>query len=350
MQQSSFSFTYLLLITLCGAGLFTNNYVNGASNTGLSPPSVPTSVTTAIYSDTEQHVAFAPPTSDGGASITSYTMEWDTEPGIPEVQTITTTTNIGPNEIQTITTSALHRDEIQVVRTTSANNFREKQIIRTTAATNQKVGGWFTLVFDDTSTGGTVETSAPIMADAPPKATAGTNGHSMEEILEAMQNIGSVNVERTVNPSHTDGFSWVVEFLGVGVNEGNVPQLKLGYSALSGTGADVEIETERDGNIISGTFTLALEGALTQSIQHDASASVLQQSLEALPNIGVLAVTRTGPDYQGGFAWTVTFMDDINTGKICFVFCTCTLYLCVFLGQFRMLCPMWHTPTQHQLC
>ena len=27
-------------------------------------------------------------------------MEWDTEPGVPEVQKITTTTNIGPNEIQ----------------------------------------------------------------------------------------------------------------------------------------------------------------------------------------------------------------------------------------------------------
>jgi hypothetical protein len=306
---------YLLLITLCGAGLF-NNYVNAASNTGLSAPSSPTSVISEIYSNTEQSVSFAPPTFDGGASITSYTMEWDTEPGVPEVQTITTTTNIGPNEIQTITTSALHRDEVQVVRTTSADNVREKQIIRTTAATNNKVGGWFTLVFDTTSTSGTVETSAPIMADAPPKATASTNGHSMQEILEAMQNIGTVNVERTVNPAHTDGFSWTVEFIGIGVNEGNIPQLKLGYSALSGTGADVEIETERDGNIISGTFTLSLDNALTQAIRHDASASVLQQSLEALPNVGVLAVTRTGPDYQGGFAWTVTFMDDMNTGIV----------------------------------
>jgi hypothetical protein len=217
---------------------------------------------------------------------------------------------------QTLTTTALHRDEVQVVRTTSSDQFREIQVIRTTAETNQKVGGWFTLVFDTTSTGGTVETSAPIMADAPPKATAESNGHSMQEILQAMQNIGTVNVERTVNPAHTDGYTWVVEFVGVGVNEGNIPQLKLGYSALSGTGADVEIETQRDGNVISGTFALGLDGALTQSIRHDASASVLQQTLEALPNVGVLAVTRTGPDYQGGFAWTVTFMDDMNTGIV----------------------------------
>ena len=217
---------------------------------------------------------------------------------------------------QTLTTTALHRDEVQVVRTTSSDQFREIQVIRTTAETNQKVGGWFTLVFDTTSTGGTVETSAPIMADAPPKATADSNGHSMQEILQAMQNIGTVNVERTVNPAHTDGYTWVVEFVGVGVNEGNIPQLKLGYSALSGTGADVEIETQRDGNVISGTFALGLDGALTQSIRHDASASVLQQTLEALPNVGVLAVTRTGPDYQGGFAWTVTFMDDMNTGIV----------------------------------
>ena len=298
-----------LLVLLCGAGIINMNNVNAASNTGLTSPSKPLAVYSSIYSDREQHVAFSPPTSDGGASITSYTVEWDTDPGISEVQTITTTTNIGPNEIQTITTNAVHRDEIQVVRTTSANNKREKQVVKTTAQTNNKVGGWFTLVFDTTSTGGTVETSAPIMADAPANQGPSTNGHSMQEILQAMQNIGTVNVERTVNPAHTDGFSWTIEFLGSGENEGNIPQLKLGYSALSGTGADVEIETERDGNIIGGTFTLGLDGALTQSIRHDASASVLQQTLEALPNIGVLAVTRTGPDYQGGFAWTVTFMD-----------------------------------------
>jgi len=308
----------LLVILLCGAELLTVDFIVTAqtTNTGLSPPTIPLAVMTEIYSDTQQLVSFAPPTSDGGASITSYTIEWDTDPGTPEIQEITTTTNIGPNEIQTITTTATHRDEVQVVRTTSADDARETQIVRTTASTNNKVGGWFTLVFDTTSTGGTVETSAPIMADAPPKATAQTNGHSMQEILEAMQNVGTVNVERTDNPSHVDGYTWTIEFIGAGVNEGNIPQLKLGYSALSGTGSDVEIETTREGNVIGGTFSLSLDEAQTQPISHDASASVLQQSLEALPNVGVLAVTRTGPDYQGGYAWTVTFMDAMNTGVV----------------------------------
>ena len=41
------------------------------------------------------------------------------------------------------------------------------------------------------------------------------------------------------------------------MNEGNIPQLKLGYSALSGTGADVEIETTREGNVIGGLRLLS---------------------------------------------------------------------------------------------
>ena len=65
--------------------------VEAASGTALSVPSLPQAPTVEIYSNTEQHVSFSPPASDGGAQITSYTVEWDTDPGSPEIQKITTT-------------------------------------------------------------------------------------------------------------------------------------------------------------------------------------------------------------------------------------------------------------------
>ena len=69
--------------------------VDGASATGLSVPSRPQAPAAEIYSDTEQHIQWSPPTSDGGAAVTSYEVSWDTDAGVSEVQSITTSTNIG---------------------------------------------------------------------------------------------------------------------------------------------------------------------------------------------------------------------------------------------------------------
>jgi len=70
-------------------------------------------------SDSEIQVDFAPPSSDGGSHVTSYKVEWDTDPGNQEIQTITTSTFTGPNEIISISTSAADVDEVQEIRTTA---------------------------------------------------------------------------------------------------------------------------------------------------------------------------------------------------------------------------------------
>lgn len=62
-------------------------------------------------------VSFEAPLTDGGSAVQSYTVEWDTDPGVQEVQTITTATFTNANEMQTITTTALDQDEVQLVTT-----------------------------------------------------------------------------------------------------------------------------------------------------------------------------------------------------------------------------------------
>ena len=84
-----------------------------------SQPVVPGSPTPLLNLRTgsEILVDITPPTTDGGAEITSYVVDWDTKPGTREVQTLQTTVYLEPNEIQTVTTSATHVNEIQIIGT-----------------------------------------------------------------------------------------------------------------------------------------------------------------------------------------------------------------------------------------
>ena len=69
-------------------------------------PSPPTAATISVVGSTMLDVTFEPPLTDGGAEVTSYQVDWDTEPGVYEIQTVQTKSWIGPNEVQTITTYA----------------------------------------------------------------------------------------------------------------------------------------------------------------------------------------------------------------------------------------------------
>lgn len=112
-------------------------------------------------------------------------IEWDTDPGVREVQSITTSTFTGPNEVQTITTSAADVDEVQVIAT-NASLVREVQTITTSAQSTGVLGGSFAVSLDTRSSGGTFETSGEISY-----AATATGGYlSMKRMLEAMKNIG----------------------------------------------------------------------------------------------------------------------------------------------------------------
>jgi len=254
-------------------------------------------------------VDITPPSTDGGAEITSYVVDWDTHPGVREIQTLQTSVYLEPNEVQTVTTTLTHIDEVQIVAT-SAADVNEVQTIALSVELGITLGGSFTVVFDDSSMGGSAQESGSIMVDA---AATGAAHISMEEILEAMPNVGDVSVTRS---GVAGEYVWTIEFVG---NERNIPQLKLGSSALTGAGADVAFATETQGNQLGGTFSLIFDTKTSEPIPYDASAAYVKAALEKLsPSIDTVDVSTTlsSVDAQWGRAWFVTFTSDTNRGDV----------------------------------
>ncbi|KDO30965.1 hypothetical protein SPRG_04153 [Saprolegnia parasitica CBS 223.65] len=274
-------------------------------------PSSPTSVQLVVQSEETVLVAFQPPATDGGSGISAYAVDWDPNPGVQEVQTITTSTFTGPNQVETITTSAQDIDAVQVV-TTTATPVQEVQVITTSAAPGQTLGGGFTLQLDTTSSGGSIQLSGVI------GYTAGETGDRscVKEILGAMANIGATGitgVTRSVADAQ-GGYSWSVTFAAA---MGNVPQLSVASSALIGAGADVKVTTPTQGNVIAdGYFTLTFGGSTTANIAYNAAAAAVQTALQALPTVDTVSVTRSGPDNQQGYAWSITFLSNMNAGDL----------------------------------
>jgi len=259
-----------------------------------------------VLSGSSIQASFKPPLSDGGAAINAYNLAWDTDPGVQEVQTVTTSAYVGPNEIQSITTTATVSPEVQTL-TLTADVQAEIQRITVTKAT----GGYFFLELDTSAVGGSLQYSGYIEVNYP------ANGprESVAQILSSMNNIapfGSVTVASNVIDANT--YEYLVTFpLGMG----NVPQMVVHAGQLSPIGtADAQIATDTEGNIIDGTFRLGFAGHTTEDIPYDASEYVLRTKLEALPNIGTVIVTRSGPNDQHGYVWTITFDSDMNAGNI----------------------------------
>jgi hypothetical protein len=279
-------------------------------------PDVPSAVTLSVLSGQDVRVNWQPPLTDGGQAVTTYHVEWDTDPGTQEVQTLTTTAFTEANEVQSITTASLDVDEIQLV-TTSATLLYEIQTIRTSASSGGALGGTFAVILDTMSSGGSLQTSGEISHDA----AATGNYLSMKNVLEAMKNIGPNgihDVTRTVDDVATGGWVWSITFSPA---LGDVPTLKLGdASALTGNGATVTFNdaglNHRSANLIGGGFRLTFDGYTTELIAHDASAGKLAEALQHLQTIESVDVARSGPDDQGGYQWTVTFTSDLNWGNV----------------------------------
>ena len=82
-------------------------------------PLAPASVDLLPLSPESIRVDFTPPSSDRGSEITSYLIEWDTDPGVREVQEVRTRSYVGANEVQEISTSIPAVNEVQTISTTA---------------------------------------------------------------------------------------------------------------------------------------------------------------------------------------------------------------------------------------
>eukprot|EP01032_Pedospumella_encystans_P021111 gene21111-23955_t len=152
-----------------------------ASTASLEVPTAPF-LDLTVLSDSSVYANFSAPISDGGSAINSYKVEWDTDPGVQEVQAITTSTYTGPNEIQSITTSAASINEIQVVKV-SAPAVQEVQIITINSAT----GGYYFVELNTIATGGSLQYSGYIYFDYEADDSNGnTFGKNVAGIISAV--------------------------------------------------------------------------------------------------------------------------------------------------------------------
>lgn len=68
---------------------------------------------------------------------------------------------------------------------------------------------------------------------------------------------------------------------------------------------------------------------ISQDIDFNAADTEVVAALEALPNIGTVAVTRTGPNGQLGYSWLVTFLKNpgyfpAGSGDVSFLIPDCS--------------------------
>ena len=203
---------------------------------------------------------------------------------------------------------------------TSAPDVDEVQTIATFANPGETLSGTFTVVVDLTASGGSIETSAQIPFDAvamqdtkatrfdplSPKPDLPMHSSacpqicrsSLQEILEAMGNVGKVEVNRQpfgVEKDIESGYIWTVTFK---ENEGDVVQMRLGTSNLIGTGAGVEFKTVTQGNEIGGAFALSIAGATTKALKFDSTSEEVTVAIESIYGVDTIDVTRSGPDFQ----------------------------------------------------
>jgi len=113
-------------------------------------PLAPASVDLLPLSPESIRVDFTPPSSDRGSEITSYLIEWDTDPGVREVQEVRTRSYVGANEVQEISTSIPAVNEVQTISTT-ADVLPAIQSVTTSANPGSVLNSEFTLELDLTS-------------------------------------------------------------------------------------------------------------------------------------------------------------------------------------------------------
>ena len=211
------------------------------------------------------------------------------------------------------------------VITSFANDIKEIQSIRTSAQAGQTLAGGFKLHFGEYSTPiiphdvtadllrAIIETNLNIFTPSD-----GLVQPTRTDRLRHRAGVGKINITRSYQDNQ-EGYIWNITFA---TYIGNVPTLKV-TSYLQALAADVQISTIRDGNELSGDFTLTFQGKTTTKIGVYETAQGLKEKLLKLPNIRTAFVERNdptencddglcpnGPNAARGMVWTVYVTTD----------------------------------------
>jgi hypothetical protein len=181
-------------------------------------------------------------------------------------------------------------------------------VVVDTAVEGNVVGGLFRLSFEG-------QTSSSLMFDA--------SEDDVRVALETLPSIGTVAVTRT-GPTTQLEYAWSVTFTS-DVNSGFQPKLiadSTGLTVLSataGTKAQISVTSTTPGNEIGGSFTLTFTNMATPSvtntssvIKFNATAAEFQTALIPAVTGGAVSVSRTGPDGQKGYVWSITFLETVS--------------------------------------
>jgi len=127
-----------------------------------------------------------------------------------------------------------------------------------------------------------------------------TDAHLMEVMSTLPTFVDVYDVRRSLSDDRL-GFKWTVVF---DVSMGNAPPLVCGMDSTLSVNGICAHSTVTEGNTIGGHFIVATSKLLPS----DVSAIDMANELQLLSGFGNVSVARTGPDNQGGFTWTVTWL------------------------------------------
>jgi hypothetical protein len=149
-----------------------------------------------------------------------------------------------------------------------------------------------------------------LLSGAGPLAFDATSAE-MKAVIESVANMETVTVTRS-EPDGQLGYVWSVTFTS---NQGDIAPL-VPTNSLTGTRADIQIEEVERGNYLSGSYTLSYLGQSTATIPMSATAEEFKAILQTVNSLGLIAVTRSEIDSEGGSDYTVTFRDTSNPGDV----------------------------------
>mmetsp|Transcript_25263 Transcript_25263/g.52844 ORF Transcript_25263/g.52844 Transcript_25263/m.52844 type:complete len:1508 (+) Transcript_25263:155-4678(+) len=242
------------------------------------PPFPPSEVSLEPNDGSTLAVIIDAPFHDGGKDITSFRVDYNTQPFVQEKQRVSLTCSPQP-EIQSVTTSATDINEVQYIVLDSSYT-GNGEVLEVQNILCDATGGTFGL-----SLGGD---TAYISHDA--------DANDIKESLESLTMIDEVSVAfnngKTTACAPFDGLAvgdFSVTFQSLSGMTGDLPLMTVESSGLDGA-RHVGITTAVDGDApLSGSLKLSFRGAVSEAIDislaNNELANAIDSALEALDTV-----------------------------------------------------------------